>query len=529
MNHRPRTPAWSSRLLALSLAGTACVQPSSAPALDADALSAAASAVWFVDSTEGTWVESLSIEELAQTRLQSLTEGVEPEVWLYGCPVEELLSSRRVLTAPLAAPIACREGGAPCPQQAFRLVRPEPAWVELPNPPAPRPWPIDRPSPCAATNTPRVVELLGLNQRNGATTFLTPIGEHHVLVGAFDYPMPNVIRGQLWVWEVPEATDTRWQPEEKEPVWTSTTAYLAGATLGDGRVALWGDVGATAIAQLRGEELVITPGPRYPVGVQRCPRGCLIEECEEQCLGDPDPGCIATCLADPRRCTEHSRFAQLSVAGPADRATWWAATGCRNLLKGDGRGPFEIVRQREDLEVKTNLPFDVLAVRPEEVYAAGVSERGILYYDNGRIEPQTTEEMLLPTTALMVMEGALYTTVRVQLAGAFLYRLNGRSWERTLPLGTQEVLELSAIPNGFFGVVDPPGHLVQGQSKGLCRGAEFTPSLSASYRAYATTQVRGHQLVLMELSQNSTELAKGLLAVFELTPAPTCTRLETPP
>ena len=515
--------------LALGLLCGGCLRPDSAPPLDGEALSEARSAVWFVDSPEGTWIESLPTENLRQPRYQSLTEGVEPELWLYECHVEELLSPRRVLAAPLLSTIDCRDGGAPCPQRAYRLQRPEPTWVELPAEPSPRPWPIARPSPCAAVNSPRVVELLELKQQNGTATFVTAIGDRHVLVGAFDYPSPGAIRGLLWVWEVPEAADKTWQPDLKGPALTSTTAYLAGAPLGDGRVALWGDLGTTAIAELRGGELVVTPGPRYPSEAQQCPRGCLQGECEKRCEFSPEPTCVTGCLADPRGCTEHSRMAQLSVAGPAARPTWWAATGCRNLLRGDGQGPFQIVRARDGQEVKTNLPFDVLALGPEEAYGAGILERGVLYYDNGRLEPQTTEEMPLPTTALMALDGELYAAVKAEFAGAFLFRRNGRFWERALGLGTQEVVELQAIPGGFFGAVDPPGHLVQAQPKGLCRGADFAPSLSASYRAHSTAQVRGHQLVLMELNQNSTELAKGVLAVFELIPPPGCTALATPP
>lgn len=528
MNTRSRPLVWSCRLWALGVAGSGCLQPSSAPALDADALGTAASAVWFVDSPQGTWIESLPAEQLAQNRSQTLTDEVEPELWLYNCPVDELLSPRRVLTPPLADPISCREGGAPCPERAFRLTRPEPEWIELPTEPTPRPWPVARPSPCSSVSTPRVVALEGLDQEKGTVAFLTPIGDHHLLVGAYDFPGRG-IRGHLWVWEVPEATNTSWQPELQPPVLSSTTAYLAGAPLGDGRVALWGDVGVTAIAELREGGLVITPGPQYPVEAQRCPRTCLVNECEDRCLVAPEPACVVTCLADPFGCIEHSRMAQVSVAGPATRPTWWAATACRNLLKGDGQGPFEVVRRRDDLEAKTNLPFDVLAVGPEEAYAAGILERGVLHYDNGELVPQPTEEMPLPTTALMALDSELYTTVRVELVGAFLYRRNGRSWQRALLLGTQEVTELSAVPGGFFAAVDPPGHLVQAQIKGLCRGTDFSPSLSASYRAHAMAQVRGHQLLLMELSQNSTELAKGLLAVFELRPPPACTALATPP
>lgn len=528
MSHPPLRPPGLSHLVVVGLLGSGCLQPTRAPTLDAEALGQAESAIWFSDSPGGTWIESLPIQELGQTRIQTLTDDVEPELWLYDCPVEEVLSPRRVLSSAPPEAVTCEAGGAPCPQRAFRLSRLEPSWVELPQPPAPRPWPIARPSPCAAANAPRTVALQSLDQQNGTVTFLTPIGEGRVLVGAFDY-LNKVIRGRLWWWEVPEASDTSWQPELKDPVLTSSTVYLAGAPLSDGRVALWGDGGVTAIAELRGQELVVTPGPRYPIEAQRCPRSCLRNECDDRCEGNSEPDCVANCLADPRGCVEHSRMAQLSVAGPLERPTWWVATGCRNLLKGDGSGPFEIVRARDEQEVKSNLPFDVLAVGPDEAYAAGVLERGVLYVKDGRLEPQVTEEMLLPTTALMKLDQTFYTTVRVELAGAFLYRLEDRNWKRTLQLGTQEVVELQPISEGFLGLVEPPGHLVQGRLNGLCRGSDFIPGLSASYRAQAITEIRGHQLVLMELSQNSTELAKGLLAVFELTPAPRCTRLEAPP
>lgn len=518
----------------VALVGCAgCLAPQSFPPPTADQLGAAQTAVWFVDTPKGVYLESQPIEALAVPNSLVLTPEASPELWLYPCPVAEVLSPRQLLL-PGSTSEVCTAGGAPCPARALRFDRPSGAWA-LETTPAPRPWPERRPSACAQISDPRSAPLIDLARISGRPAFLVPLDDQRLLVGGFDYP-EKIERGLLWVWSVPSRSEQpAWTPAEPMTT-TGTVGYFSAVRRRSGELGLLGTFGRSARLRERQGRLEVTPDRTLPIEAWQCPRSCTEAECIDRCAGDVS--CRVTCGEDPGGCTETTIDARSVLTQDEGREVWWVLTPCRVLLARIDDGPWRILRAREPGEVKVRLPYDLFAASDGAVYAAGMTERGVVRVDarilssttTPTLLPEATQEGLVPATALGEIDGVVYGAFQ-PMAGAFLYRRSGSNWIRGISLGslTDEVLSIAPVPGGLLGATTQPGLVVQARPSELCREEGTRPALSTAYELVTLLPFRERIFALMTISVENRDYPQGLLAVFEATAPSTCTRLGPSP
>lgn len=252
----PRRWSWPWWALTWALLAGACLSPDHAPPLPAE-VAAAPGAVILVRSEEFLDVQALPPGFGGPL---TLPPGADLEVRTFTCPTQDLglgLEPYRIRGSPAAED--CLTDGAPC---GLARLGWRPGEVEFsPRTLAPNlPWPVPRISayPALVTGPVAEVRLPGLEGKL-QDGWVQPLGAEALVVAS---PIVGTQDGGtlFTVFRVAELDPLR--PLEVVRTTTTSTTWIGGRRLPDGRVAMIGNRGASGF--LEPEDLRIELGPSLP-------------------------------------------------------------------------------------------------------------------------------------------------------------------------------------------------------------------------------------------------------------------------
>lgn len=337
----------------------------------------------------------------APSQALALTQGARLELRTFSCDRGVLgLGSDVVRYGAGRVTSGCHLEGVPCGLQRFRWAPEQGDWLDA-SLDANLPWPGGRPDPDPALTAYGPVELPVLRPGGTLQELWVSAPERGPFLVAFKLIADGrVVGGQLGRYRFHGDTDPPWL--ELEATTLTSTAWIGGRHLPDGRVALISDTGLSAL--LDPDTWEFTPGPSFA---------------RDGAICEPRPG------APPER----SLRGAVEVWNPGDGGpvVVWAGTSCGAVLRRRLDAP---EWQRLDPGDLRGTRVHLHAYGPDRAFVVGTARNAILSVvgDRSSLEP-LFDDVMDVTYVGPGPDGSILAAGRLPPLGATgIYRREGSTW-----------------------------------------------------------------------------------------------------